>query len=239
MKKTGFTGNSEKKKKTFFKRYGFYIALFALSFIIGLTSYYREYKKSPPEPEIRAELSEVEELPALILPKASQSAISTKTPKKTEEPVKTKEQAKQVAAAALAFVKPVEGDITVSYSPDLLIYSKTMGDWRAHTGVDFAAGDGAPVLASANGVVEKVYDDSFYGHTVVISHGGSLKSVYSSLRSSVVLEGQQVVQGEKIGEVGNSAVIESADGPHLHFSAEKDGAKVNPLELIDGIEGGE
>ena len=61
------------------------------------------------------------------------------------------------------FVRPVSGEVLRDYSGDELVYDRTMGDWRTHNGVDFLAADGALVCAVADGVIEDVYRDEYYG----------------------------------------------------------------------------
>jgi len=236
MKKTSFTGTPE-KRKMFYKRYGFYIALFVLSFVIGLTSYYRVNQNEPEPPERISNELDTENIPLLATPKPLPPAVSTPAPQSTDEPKVTEDEVEQevrAASVSLAFIRPVGGEIIVDYSPETLVYSKTMGDWRVHKAVNFAATEGDEVLSAADGVVEKVYADAFYGNTVVINHGGTLRSIYSALSSTAVSEGQEVSQGEIIGKAGNSAPIEAAEGVHLHFAAEMDGVRINPMELIDG-----
>jgi murein DD-endopeptidase MepM/ murein hydrolase activator NlpD len=93
-------------------------------------------------------------------------------------------------------------------------YSESRGAWRMHTGVDFAAAAGTPVLASAAGRVVLAEALSGYGLTVVLDHGQGLLTLYAHLQVIGVTVGNQIDQGSVLGQVGMTGV---ATGPHLHF----------------------
>ena len=132
-----------------------------------------------------------------------------------------------------SFVMPVTGDITLEYAKDKLVYSKTLEEWRAHGGVDIASDRGTPVKAVADGVVSDVRNDSYYGITVVVNHGNDLVSLYRNLASDeTVTVNQKVKQGEVIGSIGNTAIDESSEQPHLHFEVLKKDVNVDPLTYL-------
>ena len=93
-------------------------------------------------------------------------------------------------------------------------YSESRGAWRMHTGVDFAAPVGTPVLAALAGRVVLAEPLSGYGLTVVLDHGQGLQTLYAHLLVIGVTVGSQVDQGSELGQVGMTGV---ATGPHLHF----------------------
>ncbi|MGI6577022.1 MAG: peptidoglycan DD-metalloendopeptidase family protein [Eubacteriales bacterium] len=131
------------------------------------------------------------------------------------------------------FVWPVNGEIIERFSVDELVFSATLGDWRVHTGIDIAAGLGTQVCAMGDGVVEDVYTDELMGVTVVIDHGNSVRSVYRNLMESVAVEvGDTVYAGDVIGGVGQTADNEILDPPHLHLEVIKNGAQVDPCDLL-------
>jgi murein DD-endopeptidase MepM/ murein hydrolase activator NlpD len=104
------------------------------------------------------------------------------------------------------------------------------GDPRApHTGVDFAAPAGTPVLASNAGVVALAEEHFFGGRSLVLDHGEGLYTMYFHLQESLVRPGQQVAQGEPIGRVGSTG---RATGPHLHWGVRLCGARINPDDLL-------
>jgi murein DD-endopeptidase MepM/ murein hydrolase activator NlpD len=98
-----------------------------------------------------------------------------------------------------------------------------------HSGVDFAADRGAPVLAANRGRVAMVGDFFFAGRLVVLDHGLGLYTLYFHLDHADVAEGAMVERGETIGVVGATG---RATGPHLHWAAQLGPARVDPLTLL-------
>lgn len=141
---------------------------------------------------------------------------------------KSTTQAKQQS-----FTMPVIGNISLEYAKDKLVYSKTLEEWRAHSGVDIASDRGTPVKAVADGVICDVRNDLYYGITVVIDHGNDLKSLYRNLASDeTVTVNQKVKQGEVIGSIGNTAMDESSEQPHLHFEVLKKDVTMDPMAYL-------
>jgi murein DD-endopeptidase MepM/ murein hydrolase activator NlpD len=93
-------------------------------------------------------------------------------------------------------------------------YSERRGAWRMHTGVDFAAPEGTPVLAAQAGRVVLAEALSGYGLTVMLEHPSGLQTLYAHLREIGVAVGQSLDQGQQLGTVGMTG---TATGPHLHF----------------------
>ena len=132
-----------------------------------------------------------------------------------------------------AFVKPVEGEIVREYAKDNLIYSETLQEWTTHTGIDIKADKTTVVKAAEDGTVKSIKNDPRYGLTIVIEHDGQYQTIYSNLLTSeFVVEGEKVEKGQAIGTVGNTAVFEIADEPHLHFEIWKDSLPIDPTTLI-------
>lgn len=143
----------------------------------------------------------------------------------------TKKEEKQVKE--LNFAKPVEGDIVREYAKDNLIYSNTLDEWTTHTGIDIKAEKTTVVKSAEEGTVKSIKNDPRYGLTIVIEHENGFQSVYSNLLTSeFVVEGERVEKGQSIGTVGNTAVFEIADEPHLHFEILKDSLPVDPSIYI-------
>jgi murein DD-endopeptidase MepM/ murein hydrolase activator NlpD len=97
-----------------------------------------------------------------------------------------------------------------------------------HGGVDFAAPLGAPVTAPAPGRVALAEDQYFSGGTVILDHGGGLFTTYFHLSAIDVAAGDLVETGREIGKVGATG---RATGPHLHWGARLEGARIDPLSL--------
>lgn len=101
------------------------------------------------------------------------------------------------------------------------------GTRRFHAGMDFAAKVGTDIYATGNGTV--IYADwkQGYGMCVIVSHGFGYETLYAHMDSYLVRTGQQVVRGEKIGEVGNTG---KSTGPHLHYEVRVKGQPDNPAK---------
>ena len=129
---------------------------------------------------------------------------------------------------------PLEGDILQPFSMDKLVYSKSMGDWRVHSGVDIACNTGTEVKAAAGGTVQRLFKDALLGYTVVLSHDGGYETWYQNLASTEMLTvGQKVEQGDCIGAVGDSAPSEMLEEAHMHFAVKEGETFVNPLDFIE------
>lgn len=127
------------------------------------------------------------------------------------------------------YLRPVEGNTMKEYSMDKVVYSKTLDMWKVHDGIDICANDGEEVKASEKGIVERVYEDAFYGTSVIIDHQNGIKTVYRNLgKEATVKENQEIKKGQKIGNVGDTSNGEAKDETHIHFEVIKNGEIVNP-----------
>ena len=105
-----------------------------------------------------------------------------------------------------------------------------------HQGVDFAAAPGAPVRASADGLVTRASRQGGLGKAVFLSHGYGLSTRYGHLSEITVKPGTRVRRGDVIGRVGNTG---RSTGYHLHDEVHLDGQPVDPLAyLLDRPTGG-
>lgn len=139
------------------------------------------------------------------------------------------------SAAPVQYCLPVSGNITKEYNPLLAVFSMTMNDFRAHTGIDIAAETGTPVCCFTDGKITDVYDDKFWGTCIEIEHDAGLCSVYRNLSPELpenIAPGCVVEAGAQIACVGESAKLEAADSSHLHFELTKDGTPQNPLDYL-------
>lgn len=129
----------------------------------------------------------------------------------------------------LSFAMPVEGEISKDFAKDSLVYSETLKEWVTHRGIDIKAEKTTIVKAAESGTVKSIKNDPRYGLTVVIDHGDGYQTIYANLLTSeFVVEGETVEKGQSIGTVGNTAVFEVADEPHLHFEILKESIPQDP-----------
>ena len=134
---------------------------------------------------------------------------------------------------------PVSGSIITSHSLTALVFSPTMQDYRTHCGVDIAADEGSAVVSYTDGTVSAVYNDAFYGTVVEVTHSGNLVTVYANLEETLpegISVGATVKAGQTIGNVGCTAIIESASVPHLHFEVKVGTTAVDPVLYLDKAE---
>ena len=105
-----------------------------------------------------------------------------------------------------------------------------LGYVKMHTGVDWAARSGTPILAAGNGVVEKAGWAGGYGRQTIIRHPNGYETSYNhqSAFAKWVKPGAKVRQGQVIGYVGASGL---ATGAHLHYELIVNGTKVDPMRV--------
>lgn len=103
-----------------------------------------------------------------------------------------------------------------------------LGYVRMHTGVDWAAPSGTPIIAAANGVVEKAGWASGYGRQTILQHAGGYETSYNhqSAFAKGIQPGAKVKQGQVIGYVGTTGL---STGAHLHYELMVNGTKVDPM----------
>lgn len=98
---------------------------------------------------------------------------------------------------------------------------------KFHAGLDFAAPQGTPVYATADGVVRLAGNTGDgYGNHVIISHGFSYETLYGHMVRIKARPGQRVTRGEVIGWVGSTG---KSTGPHLHYEVHKNGKPLDPI----------
>ena len=103
-----------------------------------------------------------------------------------------------------------------------------------HVGIDIDGETGDPVSAPNAGKVVYAGTLIFTGNTIVIEHGGGLKSYLFHMDSLAVQQGEMVTKGQKIGTVGSTGY---STGPHLHYEVKIGNQSVNPMQLFDGTSG--
>lgn len=98
---------------------------------------------------------------------------------------------------------------------------------KLHAGLDFAAPQGTPIYATADGVIKTAGQSSGgYGNHVVINHGYGYETLYGHMVRIKARNGQRVKRGEVIGYVGSTG---KSTGPHCHYEVHKNGQKLDPV----------
>lgn len=129
----------------------------------------------------------------------------------------------------LKLIKPVEGKVGLDFSNDKVVYLKTLDEWGIHCGIDFLADVGTQVMASSDGVVQKIYEDNEFGVSIVIEHEDGVITKYSGVEAnSLVQVGDKVCQGDVIAKIAKPLGIERDEGSHLHFEVLKNDINIKP-----------
>ncbi|MDR0874704.1 MAG: M23 family metallopeptidase [Clostridiales Family XIII bacterium] len=117
---------------------------------------------------------------------------------------------------------------------EIRITNGDQGTRRSHYGMDFAVPTGTPVRAGNTGKVLLAEDLLNTGNTVVIDHGGGLKSYYYHMSALHTETGAMVTKGDLIGEVGSEGY---STGPHLHYEMRIGDQAISPSMLFDPTAG--
>lgn len=125
-----------------------------------------------------------------------------------------------------AFRLPLDAPLRENFGARRVFNGKTQS---RHGGVDLVAAAGTPVTAPAPGTVRLAEDLYFSGGTVIVDHGGDLFTTYFHLSRIDAKVGDRVRAGDSLGAVGATGRV---TGPHLHWGARLNDARVNPLDLL-------
>lgn len=178
---------------------------------------------------------------ALKLPYSEQALAQVKSRADTALPV-------TVVKAAPAIEKTMPPEIsTISISPSEAVRNNAHGEWvwpskgrvsdlfsESTKGIDIVGMRGQAVTASAGGKV--VYSGEGlrgYGKLIIIKHNETYLSAYAHNSKLLVKEGEAVIKGQKIAEMGST----DAGLVKLHFEIRKNGKPVDPLKYLPGISG--
>lgn len=135
---------------------------------------------------------------------------------------------------AIKLIYPVSGPITQYFGENPDFY-KQWG-YAGHNGVDWGIPNGTPIVATADGTIDKVgFEDGGYGNFVKMSHmDGNQKyyTYYAHLQSTSVTAGQKITTGTVVGLSNNTG---ASTGPHLHFGVKIDGQNPAFKGYIDPI----
>ncbi|NCB42412.1 MAG: M23 family metallopeptidase [Clostridia bacterium] len=127
------------------------------------------------------------------------------------------------------FLQPCFARISTEFG--LFRYTNNNPNPSRHTGIDIAAEEDTPIQASNSGRIVRAEPIIYTGNTVVIEHGGGLKTYYYHMNALQVKEGDLVERGQIIGTVGSTGY---STGAHLHFEVKIGKSSLSPWELFDG-----
>ena len=167
---------------------------------------------------------------------------TTQRPAQTQKPAETQKQPADTSASVdvtdkmPSFVLPASGVLSTKHDPDMQVHSSTMNDLRVHLGIDIVTEAGAAVYSAADGTVSKIWEDTLMGNCIMIKHSGDCYTIYKNLSATLpegISEGASVRSGQLIASVGDSAMVEIGEEPHLHFEMTVADLMVDPLEYFD------
>lgn len=188
----------------------------------------RAKKNDDGKPETKAPQTEQNDV---IIPPAD-----TDKTEDTKPPVQKPNGSSQVEDKLPSFVLPVSGALLSKHDASMQVYSNTMEDYRVHLGIDVITEANAPVYAAADGKISQIWEDTRMGYCIAIKHSGDCYTIYKNLSETLpegIAEGVAVRSGQLIASVGESAMVEVGEEPHLHFEMTVADLSVDPLEYFD------
>ena len=124
------------------------------------------------------------------------------------------------------WLPPVEGVITSACGERV---NPILGKRENHNGLDIAVAEGTAVIAVKSGKVTEVRTSATYGKLLEYETTDGYTVMYAHLSKVLVQEGEQVKQGQKVAESGNTGL---STGPHLHYSLWKGKKLLDPMEYL-------
>lgn len=129
--------------------------------------------------------------------------------------------------ARIPSIMPTAGWLSSAFS--LSRFHPILHYARPHEGIDVSAPMGAPIVAPAGGVVQRVTWETGYGNVLEIDHGDGIITKYAHCSKIVVRPGQKVKRGQIIANVGSTGL---STGPHVHYEIHVNGKVVDPLTFV-------
>lgn len=162
--------------------------------------------------------------PAQDVPKPTTAPTTAPTaePRTTTPPAESTASAQAAAAPGIWDAKPL-----AAFSGDELVYSATLGDWRTHNGIDYAAREGEAVPSPVDGSVVLAGADGSWGPVVAVKDSAGRVWRLCGVASPKVKEGDTVSAGQVLGTVG-SVSCECAEESHLHLEVKQGDSYLDP-----------
>lgn len=206
------------------------VLLVAMAVIIGVTVASNRSKKDDTQPPVDSGTR----TPPVTTDKVPDQTTVPEKPADTTAPPSnvSKPTGDELPSMSL----PVKGVLSKGHDASVQVYSSTMNDYRVHLGLDIVTEENAPVYAAADGKITQIWEDVKMGYCMAIEHTGDCVTVYKNLGETLpegISEGTSVRAGQLIATVGNSAMVEIAEEPHLHFEMTVGGLSVDPREYYD------
>jgi murein DD-endopeptidase MepM/ murein hydrolase activator NlpD len=206
----------------FMEKQGFYLVLGICVLVIVGTAVWTRATRTPQRPPIADSGQEAG------VPYEGVQSLADVTP-----PAQSSLKPAPTATPAPSFLRPLPGSVARGYDAAMPVFFQPAGLWQLHVACDYQAKTGDAVKSMADGTVIGITDSGIWGKSVTIDHG-DYEAVYASLSmNSYVKLGDPVRRDQTIGHVGNTALYETEQGPHLHLAIAKNGQYVDPETLFE------
>lgn len=233
------------------EKIGFYTALSVCVIAIGMAAYstytsLSGYFDTEPESTLAVEriVTGVTDAPTESTEETEEEttepATETTEPETEDEtdetaPKETKTALETMLSVDTSLSFPLDNaKVIQEYSEDS-VYNKTLNQWSAHTGVDFACEKGDNVYSMGEGKVSRIYNDDLLGKTVVVK-SSTYTAYYSGLSKNTKVEkGQTVKTGDVLGTADN-VPSEALEDSHIHVAVKVNGQYVDLLSLLNNDE---
>lgn len=131
---------------------------------------------------------------------------------------------------------PVSGGKVICDYSENPVYNETLGDYRAHPAIDYAADVDTKVRCMGSGVVKDIYYDDMLGNVVVVEHSESVSSFYCGLaKTTLVQKGEVISAGDFVGTV-YAIPAETSSQSHIHIAVKKDGEWISAEDFMKSNE---
>ncbi len=238
----------------FYKEKGFYISLMAgivaiVAFSAICLNTIGNNSGGDEEPPIQDNLlasatTEPVEIPDIpVEPDTEEVAknipAETKKPKiKATEKPKTETASRQKKTDLMHFNQengllwPITGNVLLTYSPDKVIYFKTLAQYRTNSALIIESEVDAKVKASADGIVESVATNEEIGTVLTMNIGDGFSVSYGQLKNVKLKKGDSVKEGDVVGRIAQPTKYYSVEGPNLYYQVKSGKDTVNPMVLL-------
>ena len=151
---------------------------------------------------------------------------------KTAESVETSVNVGSTFNEEKGLVWPVKGEVIMKFSETNNVYFKTLAQYRSNPAIEIQASEGARVTAAAAGTVTDVSKDEETGTTVTMKISDDYKLVYGQLDKVKVTKGDEVKEGQQIGQIAAPTKYFVEEGSNLYFQVLQNDKAVDPLLLL-------
>lgn len=239
----------QKKKRSKKEQIGFYTSLSICIVAIGMAAYstftsltgYFETDPTDVAPvnQVVTGVTEVttttQEITEEVTETVTEPATETVEITQSTEPTASLSALQTMLTVNTSLSYPLDNAKVLREYSEETVYNKTLNQWQAHTGVDFACSVGDNVYSMGEGEVTRVYNDDMYGNTVVVK-SSTYTAYYRGLSEDINLKvGDMVKTGDVLGLV-SVVPCEAMDESHIHIEVKVEGNYVDPLTLINSNE---